>query len=226
MTRTLKKLRAQNLDDSAIRRADGKITELGINGVVWINRGSGEQIYRGLTFEIYDAIKGVPRLGQNDDQLPIGKGSIEVVDVEPGRSKCLVVHTEPGEQLRKGDVIANLAYDPNTKWSFAVYGEFRFNGGRDQIDLIKNRITDFGSQVATKIDSDTDFLVIGREPMLPQYAQQELANSPVAQREMDKAEAKLKEYNDVKESAIRLGIPILNQNKFLCLIGYLDQANR
>src|SRR5205823_5210485 len=57
--------------EAAIRRADGIISQLGKNGVVYINRGLGQQITPGMTFEVYDKNEGIPRLQTgNDESLP------------------------------------------------------------------------------------------------------------------------------------------------------------
>ncbi|HEX8916816.1 MAG TPA: hypothetical protein VF796_30985, partial [Humisphaera sp.] len=60
------------------------------------------------------------------DTLPLGpKGSIEIISVgNGGNSLCRIFRTEPGQTIKQGDVIANLVYDPNIKFKFAVIGAF------------------------------------------------------------------------------------------------------
>ena len=49
-----------NPTDAAIRQADGQVLRIPGDGTVYINLGSGDQISRGLTFEVYDRLEGIP----------------------------------------------------------------------------------------------------------------------------------------------------------------------
>lgn len=228
LLRKLAVYRPQNLDESSIRRAGGEIVQVSKDGVVYINRGVGDRIYMGMTFEIYDRKEGIPRMA-NEDQLPVGKGSLEVIRVGQGSSECRIIKMQPDQQPMVGDIIANLVYDPNVKWTFMVYGDFDIDGdGRAtaaEFDTIKRLITTLGI-VTDKLNVDTDFLVMGQEPRLPQYTKDDIEKSPMIAYEMKKAEEALKKYDDIKRKALELHIPILNQNRFLYLVGYFDQARK
>ncbi len=64
------------------------------------------------------------------------------------------------------------------------------------------------------------------EPTLPVATREELEENPIRKFEYEKAEQAFKAYEDIKTRAVDLHIPVLNQNRFLFLIGYFDQARR
>ena len=119
-------LKLRNTADAVVRQADGAIVRVPGNGTVYINLGTGDQISPGLTFEVFDRAEGVPPIGDisTDDNLPKGKGSIEVVRVGAGSSECRIIMQQPGQVIHEGDLIANLVYDRNTKYQFFIYGDF------------------------------------------------------------------------------------------------------
>ena len=221
----------RNLATSHLRRPDGRIIQVNKNSIVYISLGQGQQVTKGMTFEIYDRVEGIPAAGANtDDALPVGKGSLEVVNVGPGSSECRIIRTEPGTQVVEGDILANLIYDPNVKWKFKVFGEFDINQDGQattaEAEIVKRLILEWGGQLTDKIDMDTDFVVMGREPVMPSTTKQQRDESPLLQFEWTKAEAALKAYDDVKSLGVGLHIPTLNQNRFLYMVGFYDQGKK
>lgn len=76
--------RRVDVTNAAIRVSDGRIVRLPGNGICYINLGQGDQVTPGLTFEVYDASQGVPPIPPavtGDEQLPVGKASIEITRV-------------------------------------------------------------------------------------------------------------------------------------------------
>ena len=171
--------------------------------------------------------------------LPKGKGSIEVVSVGPDHTaQCRVVHVEPGQLIGPGDLIANLVYDRNVKFNFFVYGDFDLgrNGGAhgNDINVIRRLIEQWGGQArlaadagnpAQSVSPDMDFLVVGKEPQMPNYSAEDLRTPGIAA-EADNARMKLEAYRAVLVQAAEYGIPVLNQNRFLYYTGFFDQAKR
>lgn len=220
-----------------VRQADGMIYQLPDQNTVYINLGQGDQIVQGMTFEVFDKLKGVPKVAaDSQDKLLEGKASIEVIRVLPSASECRVTRRTPGAALAAGDLIVNLIYDKNVKYNFVVYGSFDLNGDRvfspADTDIIRRLITQWGAQVATPQDGKeftaaditpaVDFLVIGAEPQVPNV----VANDPVAQNEAEVKRQELKQYQQIVQRAAELSVPILNQNRFLHLIGFYNQAGR
>jgi hypothetical protein len=68
-------------------------------------------------------------------------------------------------------------------------------------------------------------VVLGKEPVLPTFSKEELQD-PFNAQKLATAQQALDAYLNVRKTASDLHIPILNQNRFLYLIGYYDQARR
>jgi regulator of replication initiation timing len=214
------------------RQSDGRIIRLQANNVAYIDLGAGDQVTPGLTFEVYDKAEGIPAPGDpnSDEDLPQGKASIEVIRVGPTTSEVRVVRQSPGTTLSEGDLIANIVYDRNTKYNFLVYGNFDLdrNGVATPQDteVVKRLVTQWGGIVASDLNVDTDFVVLGKEPEIPTATREELEIDPVLKARYDAAVAEAEAYDQIRTRAIEYRIPILNQNRFLYLIGYYNQAKR
>jgi hypothetical protein len=227
------KLAGRRVDTSnaAVRQVDGKLIRVPNNDVCYINLGNGDQITPGLTFEVYDKATGVPPIPANvtgDEQLPVGKASIEVTHVGDTSSECRIVHIEPGAVLSEGDPIENLVYDPHTRYNFFVYGNFDLaNNGRPNpadAEVIKRLVTQWGGKLIDQINVDTDFVVLGAEPVLPTFTKDDLTAEN--QKKLDDAQKALDKYQELLGEARALHIPVMNQNRFLYYVGFYDQAKR
>jgi hypothetical protein len=222
--------RPRNYTDAILRQPDGKIIQIGKNNVVYIDLGFGQQVTQGMTFQIYDKLEGIPRIEGAAEDLPPGKGSLEIVRVGPGSSECRIIKMNEGQQPQEGDIIANVVYDKNTKFRFKVYGDFDIdhNGVATpaEADVIKRLVVAWGANITDNIDIDTDFLVMGKEPVVPNYPKDQLDTDPVKKFEAENAQKALKAYDDIRNKALELQIPVLNQNRFLYMIGYWDQGRK
>jgi len=228
-------LRAQNLDsqvkklqkrlqlatrpeDKPIKvaqRSDGRILELmPEDNLCYINLGEKDRISPGLTFTVYPPT-GIPEDGE-------GKGTVVVTNVGETTSECRI----QGEQLRDpivvGDIVANLAFDPTQVYTFVVEGEFDLYGtGRatsEGTDQVKALIRRFGGSLAEQVSIDTDFIVLGSEPIRPSRPA-ETAPPQVRQAYQDNLRI-FERYSQIRERAENLNIPILNTSRFLAFIGY------
>lgn len=217
--------------DQIVRQADAHVMRVGGEGILYIDLGTGDGISAGMSFEIYDRLTGVPKSGEptNDESLPKGKASIEVLRVSPGSSECRIIRQTPGETVVEGDACVNLVYDKNVKYNFMVYGSFDLdrNGQTNpqDNDVIKRLITRWGGKVVDKLSADTDFLVIGKVPELPTYTQEEL-DRPEIQFEVEKKKKEIADFDEILSQAIQYNIPVLNQNRFLYFTGYYEQSAR
>jgi hypothetical protein len=226
-----------NVANQTVRQADGKITSLPGNGIAYIDLGNGDHVVPGMTFEVYDRAQGVPPPGDpaTIENLPAGKGSIEVLSVGPTSSECRVVKTQLGQNINEGDIIANVVYDKNHKNAFFVYGNFDLTkdgppGPNDQprpqdAEVIKRLITQWGGTIVDKINVNTDFVVLGKEPVVPEYTKEQL-NDPLMVAAYNKAQDELQKYDSIVDQAKALHIPILNQPRFLYMTGYYDMSKR
>jgi hypothetical protein len=224
--------RRPDVSNSVIRQPDGKIVRLPGNDICYINLGEGDQVTPGLTFEVYDRATGVPGIPSHttgDESLPIGKASIEITRVDPTSSECRIVSISPGAVLSEGDLISNLVYDRNTKYNFYVFGKFDLaeSGHPNDADtaIIQRLVTQWGGKLSDQVNVDTDFVVLGAEPQLSNFTKEEL-DQPLNAAKAEKEKAELDKYQDIRQTALDLHIPILNQNRFLYYVGYYEQAKR
>ena len=218
-----------NPNEPIVQHADGTIIRVTDNNTAFINLGSRQSVTKGLTFEVYDKNKGIPPLGDglSDQNMPVGKASIEVFNVGPDTSECRVVKTQTGEQLVIGDPIVNLVYDPEVHYNFVVYGDFDLSNSGiaspGDAEIIKRLITQWGGRLQNDVNVDTDFVVMGKEPQLPAVADQ---TDPQKQIEYNRIKQRLEAYQAIIAKSAQLTVPIMNQNRFLYFIGYYDQARR
>ena len=90
-------------------------------------------------------------------------------------------------------------------------------------EVIKRLITQWGGNIVNDINVDTDFVVLGKEPAIPEKPTEA---DPVMQADYEKAVAAYDSYQEISKKARDYRIPILNQNRFLYLVGYYDQSKR
>jgi hypothetical protein len=218
-----------NVSNAVITQSDGTIIRLPGDNLAYINLGAGDQIAPGLTFEVYDKSEGVPAPANDAAELPQGKASLEVLRVGSTSSECRIVRQTPGTQLTEGDLIANLVYDRNTKYTFFVFGNFDLDHNNvataSDANVIKQLITQWGGKISDKVNVGTDFVVLGVEPVVPAFTTQELED-PVNKKKLEDAQAEATAYQDILQNAGELNIPVMNQNRFLYYVGYYNQASR
>lgn len=218
-----------NPAEAVVQHPDGNIVRVADNNTCFINIGHNQSVTLGLTFEVYDKSRGIPPLGDglSDTNMPVGKASIEVIGVGPDTSQCRIIKTQPGQQVVVGDPVSNLVFDPNTKYNFVVYGNFDLSGSGapspSDAEIVKRLITQWGGKLQDTINVDTDFVVMGVEPVLPPGLDPGNPQDQLRKQAYDRQHA---DYVAHVTSAAQLSVPIMNQNRFLYLIGYYDQARR
>lgn len=216
---------------NALLRPSGQISRTPGDNTCFINLGQGDEVTVGMTFEVYDKRKGLPTLtqgnGRSGPNLPEGKASIEIIRVLPGTSECRIINLTPGYQIIEGDPILNLVYNTHTHFNFVVYGDFDLaNTGLTtpgDVDVVRRLVTQWGGHLNDQIGVDTDFLVLGKEPVVAPLPDNPTATDQKHHDDQVKAQA---DYLNVEDQAQKLFIPILNQNRFLYFTGYYDQAKR
>ncbi|MDB5323858.1 MAG: hypothetical protein JWN40_5489 [Phycisphaerales bacterium] len=220
-----------NVKDSIVRNVDATITQVAPDSVCYINLGFGDHVSPGLTFEVYDKFEGIPKIGDGTSSLdmPKGKASLEIISVGQNSSQCRVLGTKSGATVAQGDLCANLVYDKNIKPVFYVYGKFDMDQNgvatEAEAEVIKNLITRWGGKISDKVNIDVDFVVFGKEPTIPTYSAEELAQ-PLQKAKADEAKAALEAYNKIRDEAVSLHIPVMNQNRFLYYTGYFDSSKK
>ena len=209
---------------------DGKIASILVEqNAVYIDLGRQSHMIPGMTFEVYD-----PKVGVVKDKLGdySGKATIEVINVFETTSVARVVRIPSTNEIFTGDLIANLIYDPDLKFKFFVYGEFDLDRiGKTTVTdrrRIENMILKWGgilksdsSQQGSNptINYDVDFIVLGDEPIFP-VAPAKNEVDPTAMERYENARKIYEIYHGLVKQGKELSIPILNQNRFLSMVGY------
>ena len=205
--------------------ADGKVILVDFQTkLVHINKGSNDHVYRGLTFAVHDKYAPIPKDGK-------GKAEIEVFDVDKTFSAARIITSNRKRPIMEGDIIANLIWDSSRKNVFVIAGQFDLDnsGGldRDAHVKIKALIEKWGGRVDDAVSVDTDFLVLGKMPLvLRKPTFEELEIDP---RAMDKYEASQRlrnRYDQLQAQAQALWIPVFTYDRFLYFIGYKGQVTR
>jgi len=216
----------QDPGPSNLTRADGRIVSvIGGRPEVYISLGRSDRLQMGMTFEVFDS-NDLVKL--NEYGQVRGKATVEVVSVDEAASVARIVRLDRGQAVGDNDQVVNLAYDPDAIIKFYVYGDFNPNGegvanadGRDQII---SKIRQWGGHVTEALTYDVDFLVLGTEPPLPtpppdgEVDPVKIATYVAEQREFETYQQLIGEARSDS-----LNIPILNQNRFLALVGHYDR---
>ncbi len=200
---------------------DGEVIGLDpIDNNVFINRGRDSRIVLGLTFEVYtnaSAIRPDPSTGE----YPRGKASVEVIKIDQSSAVCRVVRNPRGNPVVKGDVVANVVYDPKKSYKFMIYGNFDTNrdgvATPDESADIRAMVEGWGGMVVDSLAGDLDFLVLGTKPVTP--PQPPATASADIIREYLRLVRVVKEYEELQRQATATSLPVLNQNRLYTLVG-------
>lgn len=221
----LREIKPEQGADVAAYRTDGKIMLINDQaGIVHLNIGSDDRVYRGLTFSVYD--KGMP-IGVDGR----GKAEIEVFDVSKNISMARIIRSEIKRPIITGDIIANLIWDSDRVNVFAVAGDFDVddNGSieKDGIKKLEGIIKKWGGKVTDSVSINTDFVLLGQRPKIqrkPTY--EEIEMYPNAMEKYQQSLERRDHYNGVLDQAKALSIPVFNLERFLYFIGYKTQSTQ
>jgi hypothetical protein len=200
-------------------KPDGKIILIDDQAqVVHLNIGIEDHVYQGLTFTVYDRGASIPADGK-------GKAEIEVFDLAKTYSAARITKSKLNSPILQGDLVANLIWDPDRTNVFVVAGDFDLdNNGQidgNGPDKIKKLIEKWGGRVDNTISIDTNYLVLGEQPQILQKpTPEELDINPSAMETYNASLERLNRYNDLRDQAQTLWIPVFTYDRFLYFIGY------
>ena len=206
-------------------KPDGRIILVDdASGVVHINVGKNDHVYKGLTFSVFD--KGASL--QSEDAF---KAEIEVFGVSDKWSQARIVKSNPRNPVVTNDTIANLIWDAQTPGTFVLAGDFDLDDDgfvdADATDRIEDLIRRWGGLISVDINIDTDYVIVGNKPVVPKKPTfEDLEVDPLAQERYNSAEERLSRYSAITERAESLMLPVFTYNKFLYLIGYTGQIGK
>jgi len=206
-------------------KPDARIIRVDLqNGILYLNVGMEDHVYRGLTFAIYDNSAPIPEDGK-------GKAEVEVFQVSQNVSAARIIRSTVKNPIVQEDIVANLIWDPKTSNRFVVAGEFDLDGDGnmdpDGIERIKEMILRWGGALDDQVNVNTDFIVIGEPPRrLSQPTPIELDLNPAAQQRYEESKQKIALYEALAKKAELLSIPMFNQKQFYYLLGYETLASK
>ncbi len=206
-------------------KPDGKIILVDNQAkVVHLNIGSKEHVYRGLTFTVYDRGTSVQEDGK-------GKAEIKVFDIAETHSAARIINSELTKPILLDDIAANLIWDSTKTNVFVMAGDFDLDGDGifdyNAVERITALIEKWGGRVDDTISIDTDFLLLGQVPQVPNRPtldEQQL--DPTALQKYEASLQRLNQYNNIQNRAQALWIPIFTYDRFLYFIGYKTQSSQ
>ena len=209
----------------AAYRPDGKVMLVDDQAkVVYLNIGTDDHVYPGLTFSVYDRNAPIPRDGK-------GKAEVEVFSVAEKVSSARIIQSQKANPVAINDIVANLVWDSGKTNIFVVSGEFDLDGDgildRNAIDKVKGLIERWGGTVADMVSFDTDFLVLGEPPQVPPKPTPEESDAdPMADERYEAAMQRFNLYKEIENRAQGLWIPVFTYDRFLYLIGFKEQSGK
>ena len=206
----------------SITTADGQIVEVTSQGtnLVYINRGHNDHLLLGMTFEIFDENELIKLDDYNELR---GKATIEIIKVDDRSATARIARLTPGKSVVVGDQIVNAVYNPYYAQKFYIHGKFNLDGKgaptSEDYKQVVRLVKRWGGKVTDKLTPDVDFVVLGEEPKVPSAAPSNSSNTALIQK-MFKAQKDYETYHELAGTALSMQVPVLNQNRFLDLIGY------
>ncbi len=193
-------------------------------GVVYLDVGTEDRAYRGLTFSVYDSSVPIPEDGK-------GKAELEIFKITPQASAAKIISSTPTNPVVRKDLVANLIWDKNTSNQFVVTGAFDFDrDGKldpDGKEKVIQLIEKWGGTIEDKVDINTDFVVLGEEAsQMPQPTAAQLEQDPMLQSRYEQAQEDNQRRERIIQNANELAVPIFNQERFFHLIGYSTIAQK
>ena len=187
------------------------------NNLVYLNVGSQDRVYRGLTFAVFDRNMPIPEDGGN-------KAEIEVFQVEPKVSIARIVKSNIKNPIVPEDNVANLIWDSKTSNRFVVLGDYDLNNDgkldNDGNRRVREMIERWGGIVEKEVTINTDFVIVGQAPrVLPKPAQAQMELDSTLQQKYDESAEMTKSYDAQLAKARVLCVPVFNQKRFFYLIG-------
>jgi hypothetical protein len=211
--------------EAAAYKPDGKVILVDdAANVIRINLGSDDHIYRGLTFSVYDKAAGIPKDGKP-------KAEVEVFAIDKKVSAARIMSSDKKNPISTDDLVANLIWDSNKENSFVIAGEFDIDGNGtvdyDAAGKIEALIRKWGGVVTQDVSAKTDYIILGDEPKVPKEPtlEQQTAD-PTLMDKYNAARQRLERYDQIRQRAQALWVPIFSYERFLHFTGYASQTRK
>jgi hypothetical protein len=198
---------------------DAKVTTVDLEmDLIYLDIGSDDHVYSGLTFTIFDKNNPRPKDGK-------GKAEIEVFRVGNQVSAARIITSNTRNPIKEDDLAVNLIWNSETSNKFVVIGDFDFNGDemidKDGTEKIQQLIERWGGKVTSSVSIGTDFIVFGSAPKLfNKPTLDQIERDPTLESRYNEAIERNRKYQEVFKQAEKLDVPTFNRSRFFNLIGY------
>ncbi len=202
----LKKI-VDEMGEPKLEAPDGKITWVDQRSrTVWVNLGRNDGLRRNLSFDVYGR-------DENNLSTAVKKGRIEITNVRNGHTaEGRIVDDKNTDPILSDDLIASPIWNPGSTLRYALAGKMDINNdGRDDRELVKNLIRQYGGEVDAEDSPDgevkgdvsvhTRYLVLGERPTE--------ASDPNA----------IRSYSQMVESAGRYNVEEISVHKLIDAMG-------
>ncbi len=220
---TLEEIKPRPDVDVLAYKPDASIVSVEGN-VAYIDIGSRDHVYAGLTFSVYDKNIPIPKDGK-------GKAEIEVFQVSGNASAARILTSSKKNAIVPEDIVANLIWDTAASNTFVVSGTFDFDGDgfadRDGKERVIELIERWNGRIVDDISIRTDFIVLGMEPkvmIVPTSNQIDI--DPTIEQKYERMQQAALRYDSIIEQAKTFMVPVFNQKRFMNLIGYESTARK
>jgi len=202
------------------------ISQIPKQNKVYLDIGRNTGLQLGMSFSVFDPDDLVKleadEEGKEDDA---GKAIVEIINMTENTAVGRIVSRTPHAVIRNGDALVNVVFDPDRVFTFHVFGQFDLNKDGKPDDngttQVRSMVTRFNGRLAEDMGFATDYLVLGQEPALPSLPDDELDLI-----KMKQYRVQLENFNAYQQrilEARELGLPVLNQNRFLDLVGFFQR---
>lgn len=132
-------------------KPDGQVIEVAEDlGYAWINIGRRDRLRAGLSFVVFNYIKGGKKLN---------KGKVEVMNVDEDIAKVRILQTSDSfNPISEGDHIISPFYRKDDAPIFVFAGD-KLSSERLSIEEVSRRIAAYGGSVADQVETNTTFVV-------------------------------------------------------------------
>lgn len=215
-------LRGKRPENVEVTLADARIvSQIENQNKVYIDIGRESNLTLGMPFKVFDA-DDIMKINDPESE---GKAVVEIININSNSAVGRIVDRKPRAIINDGDVLVNVVYDPNRVFTFHVFGQFDLDydeeADDDGTEQVRSMVRRFNGELSETMGFSTDYLVLGLEPELPVRPDDEL--DLIKMREYRVQLQNFKEYQDRIAEAKELGVPVLNQNRFLDLVGYFER---
>lgn len=224
LQRLIAEFKKETVGEEVVARPDGEIITVAENDeTVFVNLGREDQLLLGITFEVFEQGKPVEYDEVTNQR---GKATIQIVEVNENSARARVVRRSRDAFIREGDPIINVVYDPKQNFHFFVYGAFDVSGSGEATLAQRQRIEDiilkWGGVIDEEFGYQTDFLILGEKPEPPEPLDPDVID-PEKIAAFNREQEIYQRYQELATRAEQLLIPVLNQNRFLTLIGEYER---